>query len=316
MSLKKRTSQPYEIKGVDALFGANEAIDESAAVIISIEQIVLPQQQPRRYFAPQAMHDLVKSIEQHGILQPIIVRPVEDGKYELVAGERRFQAARTVQLECVPAVVRQMTDIEAFELALSENLQREDLNPVEETEGIVTLLALKLNQPIESVIALLQSAAHPERETVDNVIHSPEWQTLLEIFNSIGKFSPESFRTNRLPLLKLPKDVMEALRSGVIEYTKAKVVARIKDKSLRASLLSEAIQNELSLNQIKERLTTIQAEIAGASEKKTPSLRRQINEAYTKIKKSKIWDNPKNQKRLQKILAELEALIVEDNDDG
>jgi ParB family transcriptional regulator, chromosome partitioning protein len=267
MTTKKRASQPYEIKGVDALFGVEGATDESAAVLIPIEQVVLPQQQPRRYFAPQAMHELVESVKQHGILQPLLVRTQRDGKYELVAGERRFQAAKTAQLETVPAVVRDLTDIEAFELALSENLQREDLNPVEETEGIVTLLALKLNQTTESVIALLQSAAHPERETVDNVIHSPEWQALLKIFNSIGKFSPESFRTNRLPLLKLPEDVMEALRSGVIEYTKAKVIARIKDEFLRASLLSDAIQKELSLTQIKERVTAIQAETAGTMEK-------------------------------------------------
>lgn len=315
MNPKKRASQPYQIKGVDALFGSDEEINENVAVLIPIEQIVLPQQQPRRYFAPKSMLDLVESVKQHGILQPLLVRPQVDGKYELVAGERRYQAAKTVQLESVPAVIRQMTDVEAFELALSENLQREDLNPVEETEGIVKLLALKLNQTAESVIALLQSAAHPEREAVDNVIHSSEWQTLLEVFNAIGRFSPESFRTNRLPLLKLPIDVMEALRSGMIEYTKAKVIARVKDESLRASLLDDTLQNDLSLNQIKERLTVIQQETTGTSEKKSPNIKKQIDEAYTKVKKSKVWNNPKKQKRLQKLLVELEALIVEDNDD-
>ncbi|MEA5569366.1 ParB/RepB/Spo0J family partition protein [Anabaena sp. UHCC 0399] len=315
MNPKKRASQPYQIKGVDALFGSDEEINENVAVLIPIEQIVLPQQQPRRYFAPKSMLDLVESVKQHGILQPLLVRPQVDGKYELVAGERRYQAAKTVQLESVPAVIRQMTDVEAFELALSENLQREDLNPVEETEGIVALVALKLNQTAESVIALLQSAAHPEREAVDNVIHSSEWQTLLEVFNAIGRFSPESFRTNRLPLLKLPIDVMEALRSGMIEYTKAKVIARVKDESLRASLLYDTLQNDLSLNQIKERLTVIQQETTGTSEKKSPNIKKQIDEAYTKVKKSKVWNNPKKQKRLQKLLVELEALIVEDNDD-
>ncbi|MBC6431640.1 ParB/RepB/Spo0J family partition protein [Nostoc sp. HG1] len=316
MSLKKRASQPYQIKGVDALFGVDEAIDESAAGLLPIEQIVLPQQQPRRYFAPQAMHELVESIKQHGIIQPILVRPQKDGRYELVAGERRFQAAKTAQLEFVPAVIREMTDVEAIELALSENLQREDLNPVEETEGIVALLGLKLNQTTESVIALLQSAAHPERESVDNVIHSKEWQSLLEVFNTIGRFSPESFRTNRLPLLKLPIDVMEALRSGRIEYTKAKVIARLKDEDLRRYLLSDAIQDNLTLSQIKERLAQIQAKLSGNTEKQTSSLKKKIDEAYSKVKKSKVWDNPNKHKRLQKILVELEALLVESSDDN
>ena len=317
MSLKKRVSQPYEIKGVDALFGVEEAVDNSsAAFLIPIEQIVLPHQQPRRYFAPQAMHELVESIKQHGILQPLLVRPQKDEKYELVAGERRFKGAKTAQLEFVPAVIREMTDVEALELALSENLQREDLNPIEETESIVALLRLKLNQTTESIVALLQSAAHPEREAVDNVIHSQEWQSLLEVFNTIGKFSPESFRTNRLPLLKLPIDVMEALRSGVIEYTKAKVIARIKDEALRKSLLSEAIQSNLSLSQIKERLAEIQANMPGNTDKKSSSLKKKIDEAYRKVKKSKVWDNPNQHKRLQKILVELEALLVESSDDN
>lgn len=317
MSLKKRVSQPYEIKGVDALFGVEEAVDNSSvAFLIPIEQIVLPHQQPRRYFAPQAMHELVESIKQHGILQPLLVRPQKDGKYELVAGERRFQGAKTAQLEFLPAVIREMTDVEALELALSENLQREDLNPIEETESIVALLGLKLNQTTESIVALLQSAAHPEREAVDNVIHSQEWQSLLEVFNTIGKFSPESFRTNRLPLLKLPIDVMEALRSGVIEYTKAKVIARIKDEALRKSLLSDAIQSNLSLSQIKERLAEIQANMPGNTDKKSSSLKKKIDEAYSKVKKSKVWDNPNQHKRLQKILLELEALLVESSDDN
>ncbi|QFS51114.1 ParB/RepB/Spo0J family partition protein [Nostoc sphaeroides] len=316
MSIKKRASQPYQIKGVDALFGVDEAIDESAAGLLSIEQIVLPQQQPRRYFAPQAMHELVESIKQYGIIQPLLVRPQKDGRYELVAGERRFQAAKTAQLEFVPAVIREMTDVEAIELALSENLQREDLNPVEETEGIVALLGLKLNQTTESVIALLQSAAHPEREAVDNVIHSEEWQSLLEVFNTIGRFSPESFRTNRLPLLKLPIDVMEALRSGRIEYTKAKVIARVKDETLRSSFLSDAIENNLTLSQIKEHLSQIQAKLSGNTEKKTSSLKKEIDEAYRKVKKSKVWDNPNKHKQLQKILLELEALLIESSDDN
>ncbi|MCC5610033.1 ParB/RepB/Spo0J family partition protein [Nostoc sp. CHAB 5834] len=316
MSIKKRPSQPYQMKGVDALFGVDEAIDDSAAGLLSIEQIVLPQQQPRRYFAPQAMHELVESIKQYGIIQPLLVRPQKDGRYELVAGERRFQAAKIAQLEFVPAVIREMTDVEAIELALSENLQREDLNPVEETEGIVALLGLKLNQTTESVIALLQSAAHPEREAVDNVIHSEEWQSLLEVFNTIGRFSPESFRTNRLPLLKLPIDVMEALRSGRIEYTKAKVIARVKDETLRRSFLSDAIENNLTLGQIKERLSQIQVKLSGNTEKKTSSLKKEIDEAYSKVKKSKVWDNPNKHKQLQKILLELEALLVESSDDN
>lgn len=122
---------------------------------IKLEDIVLPQHQPRRYFDPQALKELVESVKQHGILQPLLVRPVAKGKYELVAGERRYRAGQEVKLEAVPVVVRELSDDQAFQLALIENLQREDLNPVEETEGILHLLAIKLHCDVEAVKSLL-----------------------------------------------------------------------------------------------------------------------------------------------------------------
>lgn len=122
---------------------------------IKLSDIVLPQHQPRRYFDPQALLELVSSVKQHGILQPLLVRTIGEGKYELVAGERRYRAATEVGLENVPVVVRELSDDQAFQLALIENLQREDLNPVEETEGILHLLAIRLHCDVEAVKSLL-----------------------------------------------------------------------------------------------------------------------------------------------------------------
>lgn len=133
---------------------------------IKLSDIVLPQQQPRRYFDPQALLELVSSVKQHGILQPLLVRTIGSGKYELVAGERRYRAATEVGLENVPVVVRELTDDQAFQLALIENLQREDLNTVEETEGILHLLAIRLNCDVEAVKSLLyrMKNAHSKEE--------------------------------------------------------------------------------------------------------------------------------------------------------
>ncbi|WP_416235799.1 ParB/RepB/Spo0J family partition protein [Nostoc sp. UHCC 0252] len=122
---------------------------------IKLEDIVLPPHQPRRYFDPQALKELVSSVKQHGILQPLLVRPIGGGKYELVAGERRYRAGQSAELEVVPVVVRELSDDQAFQLALIENLQREDLNPVEETEGILHLLAIRLHCDVEAVKSLL-----------------------------------------------------------------------------------------------------------------------------------------------------------------
>lgn len=303
---KRRNVQPYQIRGVDALFGEIETSNLGKEVV-SLTQIVLPQQQPRRYFNAQSMQELIQSVRQHGILQPLLVRPTQNSKYELVAGERRYRAAKSLDLTEVPVVIREMTDEQALQFALLENLQREDLNPVEETEGILQLLALKLGQPFEYVVGFLQQAAHPERNSVDNVIHKEEWQVVQEVFASIGRFTPESFRTNRLPLLTVPDEVLDALRQGQIEYTKARAIARIKDPEQRKSLLDEAITQQLSLNQIKEQITLIQS----VKQKTTPpSLRGRIEDALRRVKRSKFVDDPKKQRRLEQLLQELESLIM------
>jgi ParB family chromosome partitioning protein len=130
-----------------------EAVN-SAAEFVSIESIHLPGQQPRRYFDPEKLQSLVRSISEQGILEPLLVRPLANKQYELVAGERRYRAAQIVSLTEVPVVIRQLSETEALQLALIENLQREDLNPVEETEGILQLLALKLESKQQEVISL------------------------------------------------------------------------------------------------------------------------------------------------------------------
>jgi len=312
MSARKHSSQPYQIKGIDALFG-EPSVAEAATEMMPLSQICLAQQQPRRYFDPQAMQELVESVKQHGILQPILVRKKGDDKYEVVAGERRYRAAMSATLEEVPVVIRELTDEEALQLALLENLQREDLNPVEETEGILQLLALKLNITSEPVIDLLNQAAHPKRNPVDNVIHNSEWQLVLEVFTTVGKFTPESFRTNRLPLLNLPDEVLDALRQGRIAYTKARAIARVPDEVQRQALLKAAISEELSLTQIKERIAQITPSSANSSSNsQSSSLKGRMDTAYRLAKKSKIWDNPKKQKQIEKLLAELEKLFSQE----
>ncbi len=311
---KRRSKQPYQIQGVDALLGESSDNFQTERKL-SLEKIQLPETQPRRYFEEQAMKELVESIKAHGLLQPILVRPVEsdskadDEYYELVAGERRYRAAIEVGLKEVPVVIRELSKEEAFHLALMENLQREDLNPVEETEAILLLLTWQLQLSNKEVLDLLSAAAHPERESVDNVIHSQKWQQLLEVFRVIGKFTPESFRTNRLPLLKLPEDILEPLRSGKIEYTKAKAIAKIKDEDARKKLMAEAIAESLSLREIKERIKSAQPQ------PQKEEIFDRMGNAYKQVKKSKkfLMENPRKKKKLESLLAQIEKLFEAEN---
>lgn len=134
------------------------------------------------------MAQLTASIKENGILQPLLVRPVGD-KYEVVAGERRLKAAQAVGLTEVPVTVRFLSDLQASEYALIENLQRQDLNPVEETEEILQLLMLNLNMDQSEVISLLNKMANKKRGLTDNVVSSEE-EVVEKTFKKVGRLSP------------------------------------------------------------------------------------------------------------------------------
>jgi ParB family chromosome partitioning protein len=293
---------------VDALLGEATVQPHSFAQLILLSKIRLPSQQPRHYFDERAMEQLIKSVKANGILQPLIVRPVGQEQYELVAGERRYRASVSVGLELVPVIIRDLSDEEALHLALFENLQREDLNPVEETEGILQLLSCKLNQDANFVIKLLQQEARLERESSDDIVPRREWELVLEVFESLGRFTPESFRVNRLPLLNLPNDIKIALREGRIEYTKAREIAKIKSEDSRFSLLENAISRNLSLTEIRKLVKEMRTEVNILTS--DPSPKDQIKSFTHRLKQSKLWESdPKKWKRVQNWLTKIEELL-------
>lgn len=270
---------------------------------VSIKSIQLPGKQPRRYFDPEKQEQLVKSVKEHGILEPVLVRPNSKGNYELVAGERRYRAAQEVGLKEIPVVIRDFDDRQALQVALMENLQREDLNPVEETEGILELLAIALDTTSDEVVSLLHQAYNAKqrgRELNDNV--TIQLKKAEEVLATVGRFNAESFRSNRLPLLNLPPDILQALRQGKLEYTKARVIARLKDEAQRKNLLQDAVKNGLSLNQIKERVKE-----GSPSSSSDPTTSDRLVAVSRKVKQG--LDDPKKQQRLEKLLQELERLV-------
>lgn len=127
-------------KGLDAIFAENDMEDANATVTLKISEIEPNRAQPRKDFNDEALAELADSIAQHGVLQPLLVRPLLGGGYQIVAGERRWRAARMAGVSEVPVVIREMSDHEVMELALIENLQREDLTPLEEAQGYQSLI--------------------------------------------------------------------------------------------------------------------------------------------------------------------------------
>lgn len=336
MSPSKRGDKPFAGKLTTPTAAWLAPLDAdtptSAESKVKIGEIHLPQQQIRRYFDPESLQELVLSVKQHGILQPLLVRPLPSGGYELIAGERRYRAAKEVGLTELPVVIRELSDEAALQLALIENLQREDLNPIEETEGILQLLALQLGQSVETVPSLLRQLFNQEfrssnqtlntQETApdNNVIinsnddsinsstqneQEAERQQVEKVFKALGLMSWESFVTNRLTLLNLPKDILDVLRSGQIAYTKAKAIARVKDEKSRGLLLKAATTNSWSLSEIKAQIKAL------VPTREPTKLQQRFEITIRQAQKAQVWSDTKKQARLELLLAELESLISE-----
>ncbi len=282
----------------------DRVVQPSHPMLVPLAAITLPIKPPRRSFTPEKLEQLTLSVKTLGILEPMLVRQNPSGEYELVAGERRYRAAKAAGLLKVPVVVRELTDEEALQLSLVENLQREDLNPIDETEGILQLLSLKLKLSVQEVVALLYRIEHEVKGvTAPNVMGSDSFKEICATFNELGKFTWKSFVTNRLPLLKLPEDILSVVRVGSLEYTKAQAIARVKDNWKRQSLLEEAIRENLSLSELRKRINP--SSPAPDSDYSKTLMER----AYRRIRDSKIWENPEKWERVKALLSELSALI-------
>lgn len=302
-----------DISGLFGLADDTKSTDNSSAPnpLVRVEQIHRKPEQVRRYFDPQKMEQLTCSIKAHGILENLVVRPLPatEGKYELVAGERRYRAAIAAGLTEVPVLILDLTDSEARQIALVENLQREDLNPVEETEGVLQLLSIRLNLALSEVVSLLYRLQNQEtKKSNHNVVAKEDALEVESLFTTLGRMSWQSFVKHRLPLLNLPEEILDSLRKGEIAYTKATAIARVKEPEIREELLKEAIAKDLSLSQIRERIKAVNP----LSNEEPPSLKNRVQETHRRLQKAKFWDEPKKQKQLEKLLLEMEALLADE----
>lgn len=207
--------------------------------------------QPRRSIEPGDQEHLVASLQSQGLLQAIVVRP-QGSRFELVAGQRRLQAAKSLGWATIPAHVRTMTDRELREASLMENLQRADLNPLDEAQATFDLLCLELNADGAQVRSLLsRMRARTDSGSGDNVVTEDIRRQIEDFFRRIGTTSPEAFRTHKLPLLALPEDIQEAIREG-LDYTKARLLARVPDPERRRHLQEQAQVEAWPLPRLKE----------------------------------------------------------------
>lgn len=205
-------------KGIQALFPDLEAKEEEIVQDISLNQIRPNPYQPRKYFSNEAIQELTDSIKEHGILQPIIVRKSIKG-YEIVVGERRFRAAKEAELEHIPAVVRGLNDQQMMELALLENLQREDLSPIEEAHAYQKLMEeLKITQE--------------------------------QLAKRLAKSRPHI--ANHIRLLSLPTYIQDFISEGTLSMGHGRTLLSLKDQSKLQAVISRIQKESLNVRQLEQ----------------------------------------------------------------
>lgn len=233
-------------KGLGALIPEVGAVERDQIRDLAVEQIRPNPRQPRKQFSEEKLAELAASIREHGIVQPVVVRPVGPDAFELVAGERRWRAAQQAGLARLPAVVREFTPAQVMEIALIENLQREDLNPLEEAEAYRLLL---------EEFGLTQE----------------------ELARRLGKSRPQI--SNTLRLLQLPAAVRQDLAAGRLTMGHAKVLLGLDDSGLMETLAQRTVAENLSVRELESALTEVprpREHSKGGRPRKQPSRDQQL----------------------------------------
>ncbi|SDZ65167.1 chromosome partitioning protein, ParB family [Evansella caseinilytica] len=222
-------------KGINALFPEANAKEENVQDI-KLKELRPNPYQPRKVFEPEAIEELRISIEQHGILQPLIVRKSIKG-YEIVVGERRYRAAKEAKLDVVPAVVRELTEEQMMEIALIENLQREDLNPLEEAKAYQKLMEhLQVTQE--------------------------------ELSKKLGKSRPHI--ANHVRLLQLPQLAQEFIAEGKLSMGHGRALLGLKRKEQIPNTIQKIINEKLSVRQLEELVQKLNKNVSRETNQKKP----------------------------------------------
>jgi ParB family chromosome partitioning protein len=221
----KNNSPSKEKKNSSEFQNDEKSREEVAGQVIELEisQIVPNKEQPRQHFPDEELDELVESIERHGVLQPVTVTPAEADKYELIAGERRMRASKKAGLGTIPAIIQSATKQQKIELALIENIQRQDLNPIEEAQAYKKLMGeFELTQK--------------------------------KVANRVGK--SRSAVANRLRLLDLPREIKQALKESKITRGKARALLSLDDRDAQIDMFKSMIGENISVRELEQEISS------------------------------------------------------------
>lgn len=281
-------------------------LDLARARVIPFTQIrLIEHHNPRgRYsrdevFSEESLSPLVRSIRERGVLQPVLLRAMPGGQYELVAGERRFRAAQLAGLSGIPAVVEQVADADLLEYALIENLQREAMNPVDQTFGVLELLSQRTGHPLQALPAYLNRL----RNGTESDEHRVE-----ETLQQVGGWTLLTFATRNVKFLQLRSEELGAIAAGKLSSSVAFELPPLGEHEQRSSLLEEAVREGWSAKDLRARVQQILQE--GSAPSETRALVSRVRASLTARRVGQL--SAAKRKELQRLVEQLESLLQEE----
>ncbi|BAS60241.1 chromosome partitioning protein, ParB family (plasmid) [Leptolyngbya boryana NIES-2135] len=261
--------------------------------------------QSRTYFSPHSLNLLAQSFQRYGFQGVINVRYIDRDCYEVVAGERRLRAAKLAGLKAVQCIVGDFTPEEALEFALRENLQREDLSKLEETEALLALLSLKLKLEQSHIIEVINKEGHLDRQK-NNQPKSTELQQIESLLGSFG-IELQTFRTKNLRTLTLPYEIRQAHLEGGLPYSSALEIGKVKDPTVRANVLQEALAQGYSVRDVQ----SIVQQVAQPSSRETLKPSDRVHAIARRLKKveASIRDRVKLDQVIDQFIDVLEEIV-------
>ncbi|MFG6107212.1 ParB/RepB/Spo0J family partition protein [Leptothoe sp. EHU-05/26/07-4] len=298
-----------EIEGDKQCLNERRLDNVSMEQWIAVANIQSGTLQPRQYFDESEIDSLAKNFRENGFKGILNVRPLDTERYELIAGERRWRAAKKAGIKKVLCLVNQFSDEEALQFSLIENIKRVDLSKLEETMAILRLIEMRYGLSQAQASKIIRTEGHPDKRSRCDVAPSQELQNIEAVLRSFD-IELQTFRTRNLRSLFLPNELIQAHLKGQISWSIALEMHKLKDTTVRQALLEEILNREsTSFRWVQQRVKALRAEVSEPIKQASVSLGHQLKVVAQQINKVEQQLNQDQRHQLETILQTLDDFL-------
>ena len=304
-----------QIEGGKQWLNQRELDNQSMEQWISVANIQPGTLQPRQYFDESEIDSLANSFRNNGFKGILNVRPLDTGRYELIAGERRWRAAKKAGITKVLCLINQFSDEEALQFSLIENIKRVNLSKLEETIAILRLIEMRYGLSQEQSAKIIRTEGHPDKRSRCDVTPSQELQNIETVLRSFD-IELQTFRTRNLRSLSLPKELIDAHLKGQISWSVALELQKLKDAAVRQTLLDEILNREsASFRWVQKRVKALKTELSEPVKKAPASLGKRLKAVAKQVNQIEANLSEDQRRQLEAILGTLDDFLKGSDDE-